>query len=415
MPQVETHAVQAPPPSTALPRVAELVSRAFGSSIPDALDWLTAANHGETSLRALARPETPDQPDACLRVIPMGQYFGGRSVPMAGIAGVAVAPEARGQGLARQLMTATLRELAASGVPLSTLFATTQTLYRQVGYEQAGHRGALTVPLSSVDVHDRPRPPHCWRKLPDFDPAPLLPLHRRFVAQTDGMLDRGPYAWRRVWDWRERKATVYALPVAPGSDQLLAYVAIAPTKDAHGDRSLAIADLAYDSPTGARAILGFLHDFGSMVRTIQIPSGPFHPLLMLLGQQRFTYAHQDFWMLRIAHAPAAVAARAFPAHVSATMHIELTDSIVSSNHGRFELSVRGGAGKLAPLAADAVAEGLGSAPGVKLSINALASLYAGFISAPHLRSLGMIDADDAATGTLHAIFPPGCPSMIDFF
>ncbi len=52
---------------------------------------------------------------ACALRVPMGQFFGGRSVAMMGVAGVAVAPEARGRGLATRVMQEVLREAREEG------------------------------------------------------------------------------------------------------------------------------------------------------------------------------------------------------------------------------------------------------------------------------------------------------------
>src|SRR6185436_7073115 len=57
-----------------------------------------------------------------LRVDLVGQFFGGRSVPCAVITAVKLAPEARGAGLGRALMTEVVRALSAKGVTLSTLY-----------------------------------------------------------------------------------------------------------------------------------------------------------------------------------------------------------------------------------------------------------------------------------------------------
>jgi len=54
--------------------------------------------------------------------VPMGQWFGGRSVPMLGYAGVAVAPAARGEGVALTLMVDALRAARSRGFVLSTLY-----------------------------------------------------------------------------------------------------------------------------------------------------------------------------------------------------------------------------------------------------------------------------------------------------
>src|SRR5687767_14511937 len=60
-----------------------------------------------------------------LALIPMGQFFGGRSVPMTGVAAVGTAPEHRGSGAASALMRATLQEMHAQSIALSTLYPAT--------------------------------------------------------------------------------------------------------------------------------------------------------------------------------------------------------------------------------------------------------------------------------------------------
>ncbi len=66
------------------------------------------------------------------------QWFGGRVISTAGVAGVAVVPERRGAGLARTLLTQLLEHARERGAVLSTLFRTTPLPYRRLGYEQVG-------------------------------------------------------------------------------------------------------------------------------------------------------------------------------------------------------------------------------------------------------------------------------------
>ena len=80
----------------------------------------------------------------------MGQWFGGQCLTAAGISGVAISPSLRGQGAAHALLSAVLNELRAEGIPLATLFASTQRLYRSVGFEQAGTRLQYRLPLRSI-------------------------------------------------------------------------------------------------------------------------------------------------------------------------------------------------------------------------------------------------------------------------
>src|SRR4029077_15124413 len=80
----------------------------------------------------------------------MRQWWLGRPVPMAGVSSVTVAPEYRGRGIGRMLMTALLDEIAAQGYPLSALFPATMPLYRSLGWELAGARDTVVIPARSL-------------------------------------------------------------------------------------------------------------------------------------------------------------------------------------------------------------------------------------------------------------------------
>ena len=55
---------------------------------------------------------------------------------MLGIAAVAVAPEHRGSGIGSRLLRVTLQEGRERGFPLSCLYASTQPLYRRLGFDR---------------------------------------------------------------------------------------------------------------------------------------------------------------------------------------------------------------------------------------------------------------------------------------
>jgi predicted N-acetyltransferase YhbS len=80
----------------------------------------------------------------------MRQWWLGRPVAMAGVSGVKVAPEDRGQGIGRALMTALLAEIAARGYPLSALYPATMPLYRSLGWELAGAQHLAVIPAHSL-------------------------------------------------------------------------------------------------------------------------------------------------------------------------------------------------------------------------------------------------------------------------
>jgi len=132
-----------------LDAVATITGAAFSFPAAEAETWLS--NAGTDQLRVVREG---GRVVGSLLLIPMGQYFGGKSVPMVGIAGVGVGIADRGRGVARALMAGTVQELAERGVALSTLYASTQTLYRSVGYERAGK---LMLVRAATSVFSAPR------------------------------------------------------------------------------------------------------------------------------------------------------------------------------------------------------------------------------------------------------------------
>lgn len=77
----------ATPAPNHLPALARLIALDFGGSADDGLAWLK--NIPPSDLRFIADADAPHAPVATLELVPMGQYFGGRPVPMTDIASVA--------------------------------------------------------------------------------------------------------------------------------------------------------------------------------------------------------------------------------------------------------------------------------------------------------------------------------------
>ena len=80
----------------------------------------------------------------------MRQWWHGRSMPMAGVAGVKVAPEERGRGVGSMMMARLLEEIAARGYLVSALYPTTAQVYRSAGWEFAGAKYETVLPARSL-------------------------------------------------------------------------------------------------------------------------------------------------------------------------------------------------------------------------------------------------------------------------
>ena len=384
-----------------------LLSLAFAGPRDRSEEWIRVG--GAEHMRVL---RDGDRVVACLMRIPMGQYFGGKSVPMVGIAGVAVAPEKRGKGHARSLMQECVRECAAQGAPISTLYASTQELYRQVGYEQAGHRFTTIVPYTQLEVDRRDAAEDRGVEMmvapaTAADDDEIRACYDEFARTRDGMLDRGAYVWRRT---RHMRDVMYAGWVVRVHGKVEGYVFVSQERDAKtGRHDLSVSDYAFTTARAGRGLVQFLGNFGSMMQECVLPGGPLHPLAHFMAQQRFRVEKKDFWMVRVTDVVRALEARGYPAGVGARLVVDVRDDLIAANQGRFELSVSGGAGRVRRVAPGEGGTGLG------VDVRGLAALFAGVVTARQAVGLGWASGSSEVIDLAAALFAGGTPAMTDHF
>jgi predicted acetyltransferase len=378
-----------------LPALARLLNLAFGMPREGAEGWVRLA--GLENLRLLREGKTVV---AMLVRIPMGQFFGGVSVPMVGIAAVAVAPEARGRGLGRRLMQDAVSEMHSEGWPISCLYPSTQALYRQIGYEQAGHRFLTRLPLAHIDARERGEP---VVSLDDFDRSEIEACYRDFAAVHDGWLDRSAFGWAGV---RERRGERYHGFGVESAGRLEGYIFLTQrTKPETGRHDLVVSDVAFRTPAAGRRLLGLAADFATIGDDLVLSGGPWHPLVWLLGQQRYTVTFKNYWMLRLTDVRRALEARGYAPSVRIDVGLEVADGLIGANHGRSLLRVEGGCARVE-------AGGHGE---VRLDVRALAALWSGFATPAQLRGVGAIEGPEDALAALGGVFAGGTPAMNDMF
>jgi predicted acetyltransferase len=345
----------------------------------------------------------------------MRQWWHGRAVPMAGVAGVKVAPEYRGQGAGRALMTALAELMTEHGYPLSALYPATMTIYRSLGWEIAGHRHEAVLPSRALSVMARPDAKAAAgirRPGPD-DAAEVLEVIGRAHA---GARDCGPITWD--------EATVRRWLTRPGryadKDR---YAYLAPDGFLgygwrRGHEEIFVERMVASSAGTTRALWAVAASNSSVAETVHAQVGPSDPLWWMLREQDADIAERESWMLRLLDAPAAIAARGFPA-TDLAVPLQITDDLRPANSGRWELTVQAGAGRLSRFRTDLVpASPAAASPGgrvpLRLDARGLAALYAGTPVAT-LRRAGLADGGSpAADAALDGAFA-ATPFMLDGF
>ena len=328
----------------------------------------------------------------------LGQWFGGRSVPMGGLRAVATRVEQRGRGHATRAVRAALAAMRARGEVISTLYPQVVHPYRRLGWEIGGTLFFRMVPPSAL----RAIAPSsiAVRRAADADRPRIRACYDRVARTTSGFVDRTDGRWSWLFARGEDDFWYVA-----GDDGYVVYRHLDPPGRPEGFRLL-VLDLVATTPEALRALWTTLGATASMVPTIVFRSGIPEPLAGLLGGNDVTVARERPWMLRVVDAPGAIAARGYDADVRAVVPLELDDPDCPWNAGRWRLVVENGGGRLEP----------GGDGGVRLGVGALAALYTGWTTTAVLARTGLLDGGDPAERTgIDRVFAGRTPWMLDEF
>lgn len=334
-----------------------------------------------------------------LAIIPMGQWWGGQLVPMAGIAAVGIAPEYRGDGAAIALLQQMLQELSQREIPISVLYPATQRLYRKAGYEQAGSSCVWEIPSDSIQIRQPSLP---IEAVNSQDYAIFHELYQQQAKLTHGYLNRHPAIWQGLV--RESDSEIIYSYLIGDHDQPQGYIIMTQERTQEGT-ILRIKDWAILSKAALQTFWTFATNHRSIIDKVIWKSSVIDALTLMLPEKTASIRNQDRWMLRIVDVCKALEARGYPPGVEAELHLEVQDDLLTANHGKFILSVANGKGEVTK----------GGKGELQLDIKGLAPLYSSLFTPHQLQLLGKLKATDTAILTATQIFAGESPWMIDFF
>lgn len=380
-------------------RAHELRQQAFASSTSE----FDADEHYMPDERRLAMVEDA-QVVAIAGVWEFGQFFGGRRVPMGGLASVVVPPEHRHRGFGSQIVRHALRLMHERGEAISTLYPATVAPYRRLGWEIAGAWVRRRVPTAALRALPGAQDTTLRRgRVEDLDE--MVDVYDRLAPQTNGMLDRSRAFERRMLVPQEG----YEEYVAVRAGRVVGYAVIEHQASDRDDElfSLEVHSLVGLDLDAELALWGMVASHSSVSRTVTYISRPEDPLLLLLPEHELRSVPYDWrWMTRLVDAPAAIAARGFPRGLDATVELSIEDDELPANAGRHVLEVSGGRGQLTP----------GGAGTVTVDVATLAPLFTGWQPATTLAHLGRLaGATPADVAALTDAFSGPTPWTRDYF
>lgn len=206
----------------------------------------------------------------CLVIWPMNLRVRGQILKGGGIGAVAVAPEARGQGVGTHLMAGAVRHQQANGHVFSLLYPFRESFYRRVGYEVFGTRWEIEISNASL-----PRT------------SCDLPIRRLAISEAQDELDRVHESYSRRYSgivvrdsiWWERLARPDKLPsVYLIGEPAEGYMVV--KHDARFWEKQEILEIAYSSKRGMDGVLGLLATIGINKTAVKFLQPAENPIMM---------------------------------------------------------------------------------------------------------------------------------------
>ncbi|MBL0886989.1 GNAT family N-acetyltransferase [Myceligenerans indicum] len=347
-----------------------------------------------------------------LRVYGITSWFHGGRIPTAGIAGVAVEPERRGNGLVGAMFDAALAEARERGEAISTLFPSAPGIYRRLGYEVIGSFDDVDVQLDRVA---RTGPPAgvTTRRATVADVEAITAVHAAWASGQNGPLSRTEQPF---WTPPEKYVGDYTGITLAVQDGVVSGFAswIRGTGDNPADTMMEVDDLIALTPEAARALWLTLGTFSTVVGTARVATSGsgagMDPAWLVLPDLRLRRVAERPYMLRVLDVERALEG-AWLAPVAGDVPFAVRGPEVGLS-GAWTIEVSGGVAHLERTPVD-LADAHHDRP--VLTANGLALLYAGAQSARNLRLAGHLEGPETWDGALSAMFSGRQVHVRDYF
>ncbi|MBQ1020795.1 GNAT family N-acetyltransferase [Micromonospora sp. D93] len=328
------------------------------------------------------------------------QWWSGRAVPAADVAGVAVAPEARGRGVARALLAGLLRGAHERGAAISVLYPTVAAPYRACGWESAGVLRTVDLTTAALPRH-RPASHLTVRAGTTADLAAVGALYETVARHRNGMLTRRG----GLFDAADRGLPGDGVTLVEADGELVGYATWQRGRGYGADSVLTIDEALAVTAEAAGELVGVLGSWASVAPTLRLCPLDGDAVSIQLPLESAREHERDLWMHRPVDVALAVSARGWPAHTRGVVDFGLTDPLAEWNTGTWRLAVADGAAELTRVDGEA---------DLRLDVRGFALLYAGAARARSVAQAGLLHGagDPAALDLLGA---GGPAQLLDYF
>ena len=306
------------------------------------------------------------------------QWWSGRRVASADVAGVAVLPEARGRGVARALLVELLRGARERGAAVSALYPTVAAPYRSCGWEATGVLRTVELATAALPRH-RPSPDLSVRPGEPADLPAVAQLYQQVARYRCGMLTRDGALFDRPADalpeWLD------GLTLVEDGGRLVGYAAWQRGSGYDASGVLTVHDLLATTGAAARELVGVLASWQSVAPTLRLRLLAHDAVAAHLPLERAREYRQQVWMHRPVDVVRAVESRGWPPYIRGTVDFAVDDPHAPWNTGAWRLEVADGAAELRRSTEE---------PALHLHVRGFGLLYSGVAQAVTVAGAGLL-------------------------
>jgi len=318
---------------------------------------------------------------------PLTMRFNGEGIPVAGVTMVGTLPIYRRRGYLRKVHKAHFELLYEQGErPISILYASMAAIYQRYGYAVVSTHNSYNVEPRFLEF-SLPQPvTGAFREVSDDEFALLVDLYRHFRADRIGYVHRG----RDMWD-----AGVLAPPPTGGfltkvvyeeGGEPLGYViyTVEPGREPGSGQRLTIRDLIWLTIPAYQAVWNYFANMDLVDNVIwrQVPGDDPLPHLILEPRMLRSTSH-DGLLGRIVDVDKALPGRGYDEE--GVLTFEIVDEMCPWNQGRWKLETSLTGSSISHTTEE---------PQLVMSINTLAMLVFGQISASEAARMGRLDVNE---------------------
>ncbi|MEM8590642.1 MAG: GNAT family N-acetyltransferase [Pseudomonadota bacterium] len=342
-----------------------------------------------------------DRMVASIGFIDDAHRLGGGSVSTWGVTAVGVDPAARGRGVSGALIKQSLEEAAKSGVSMMTLYASAPAVYRKMGYERAGKMMGYKAKTAQLALSGKATGRFDVVDATADDTAKqLAEIRESWLKLANGPFERNEAFWQFLLKPYDKTADVYVWRDDQGTPA--GYAIIHETRE-----KLEVADLCVPTGDAASAMLAFFGGFRAIFTDVNWTGSPVDPLIMAMNDRWWETTRHEHWFSRITDAEKALKQRGYPAGLEARLSLAIDDPILPNNAATFGIEVADSTAT--------VARAPGTDASLNLSVQSLAPLFTGFVSASRLAAMGRLTGPREMIETADRVFSGPMPWLEESF